>query len=109
MSSAEALKTFFTILGVIVAIPMVLVMVKVGMFFGSLAGSVKALEQAATTFTAKVDRVLEKLVDRVDDHEVRIALTEQFVDAQKIDLGWAPDRRQERRPPLSDELRERKD
>jgi hypothetical protein len=106
MNSGEALKTFFAILAVIVGIPMLVLMVRIGMFFGSLARSVTALELAATTFTTRVDKILEKLVDRVDDHEIRLTLAEQFVDAQKIDQGWAPDRRHPKRPPLSQEIKE---
>lgn len=96
MSSADALKTFFTVLGVVIGIPIVLVMVKVGMFFGSLSRSVTALELAATTFTAKVDRILEKIIEKTDDHEIRITLAEQFIDAERIARGDAPDRRRKK-------------
>jgi len=93
MSSSDALKTFFGILAVIVGIPMLVLMARVGMFFGSLARSVTALEAAATAFTSKVDKILDKLVDQNQDQEIRLQLVEQFVDAEKIRLGWAPDRR----------------
>lgn len=93
MSSEEALKAFFGVLGLIVGVPLLVLMARVGMFFGSLARSVTALEAAATAFTQKVDRILDKLVDQGNDHEIRIQLLEQFVDAERIRRGEAPDRR----------------
>lgn len=96
MTAADAIQTFLSVLAVIVGLPMLVVIVRVGMFFGSLSRSVSALESAATSFTQKVDKVLEKLVDQGNDHEVRLQLIELFVDAERIKRGEAPDRRHPR-------------
>lgn len=93
MTSSDALKTFFSILAVLVGLPMIILMVRVGIFVGSLTRSVTALEKAADTFTGKVDRILEKLVEQGGDHETRLQLAEQFIEAERIKAGRAPDRR----------------
>jgi hypothetical protein len=77
MSSAEALKVFFGVLAGIVAIPTVGLLIKVGMFFGTLSRSVTALETAATGFSARVDSMLERLCEDVADHETRISVLEE--------------------------------
>lgn len=77
MSSTEALKVFFGVLAVIVSIPAVLLLVKAGMFFGSLAKSVQALETAATSFGTRVEGHLETLTETVGDHETRITVLEK--------------------------------
>jgi hypothetical protein len=76
MSSSEALKVFFGVLAVIVGIPTVGLLIKIGMFFGTLARSVTALEAAATAFSNRVDTMLERLVVDVADHETRITVLE---------------------------------
>lgn len=76
MSSVEALKVFFGVLAGIISIPAVVLLVKAGMFFGSLARSVTALEAAATQFGTRVDSHIERLTVDVADHEARISVLE---------------------------------
>lgn len=76
MSSTEALKLFLGVLGVIIGIPTLVVMVRVGMFFGSLSRSVKSLETSAAAFTTSVGQILDRLVGEVNDHEARLRVLE---------------------------------
>jgi hypothetical protein len=80
MEAAEALKVFFGILAVIVGIPTVGLLIKIGMFFGTLSRSVTALEAAATAFSNRVDTLLERLAATVAEHETRITLLEERAD-----------------------------
>lgn len=90
MTSVEAIKTLMAVIGVIVALPILLLLFRIGSFFGALKTTLTSLQNTATEFSRKVDECLEDYGQQLADHDKRISFLERPYDG--------PEKRRAQRP-----------
>jgi hypothetical protein len=90
MTSVEAIKTLLAVIGVIVTVPLLMILFRVGQFFGALKTTLTSLQSTAAEFSKKVNTCLEDYGSQLADHETRLVVLERPYDG--------PEKRHAQRP-----------
>lgn len=77
MTSVEAIKTLISIIGLVLAIPVLILLFHIGQFFGVLKTTLESLKATAAEFSEKVDTCLEDYGQQLADHETRLVVLER--------------------------------
>lgn len=77
MPAPDSAQASFVVAAVVAGVPILVIAIRLGRFAGSIERAVASLETSATSFSDKVDVILEKLCEDIGDHETRIRLLEE--------------------------------
>ncbi len=82
---SDSIKLFALGFGVVAGIPVLLVVIRAGMFFGALKESVDSIGRAADRFTRSTERRFVAIVEDLAEHETQLQLLHAgIVDERRI-------------------------